>query len=101
MVDNSLLHRTNRRSAYWKGRMDFFFLESFQLAPNQNHKADRRITESYSRTRPKPEVHIHKKTHFWGAWQEIYYLGDPPPRVKCDAGILLKSWEATTQVLIC
>jgi len=51
--------------------------------------------------RPGPEVQINKKPHFWGAWQEIYNLGNPPPGTKCDAVILLKSWETMTQVLIC
>ena len=30
----------------------FRFLESFQLAPTKSHKADRRIRELYSRSRP-------------------------------------------------
>ena len=46
------------------------FPESFQPAPNQSHKADHQVAESYSRTRPAPVirgttierlVHAHKR----------------------------------------
>ena len=50
--------------------------------------------------RPGLEDQINKKPHLCEAWHEIYYLGDPPPGTKYDAGIILKSWEKMMQFLI-